>query len=243
MKLCLQPILLLSVALSVACNNGGVPIAEDGGTNRPISIGDPTRQSCDELQASMQTILSQNQACHVDNDCEGSALNNECGPVDRCEAIYSLAATTEVGNIESAWEEKSCGKARTCKDSCPPFSVDRSMVDGSRHRIACINGACGVKDFPVGGVGAICGSAQDCVSGLICESFLPFPDGSCTKACDGGCPAGSACGKIALNTPSGGLATELCMQQCAQSDACRPGYLCCAVGGSSVCFPGSQCPQ
>lgn len=103
------------------------------------------------------------------------------------------------------------------------------------------------------GVGASCGSDDDCGDDMHCltevslpigSSKLTFPGGYCTKQC----ATGDACG------PSAGcplamaaqFSPELsnCMAHCAAADDCRDGYTCGAIpsfGGQAPSDPQKHC--
>lgn len=100
-------------------------------------------------------------------------------------------------------------------------------------------------------IGAACTRDFQCsVSGYCLEPSIGFPDGYCSKACEGtgsSCPAGSVCVGEGFTTGSS------CHQSCVVDAECRAGYQCLPINPTSPdraclpscelsgCLPGETC--
>ena len=92
------------------------------------------------------------------------------------------------------------------------------------------------------GVGASCSTGMDCDGGVCVTGW---PSGYCSAQCSQSvaCPGGSTC--YQLNSSQGPVL--VCLDDCASSADCRPGYACVVTQGRGACGPAcssdAECAQ
>ncbi|WP_216673601.1 RCC1 domain-containing protein [Pyxidicoccus fallax] len=152
--------------------------------------------TCDDTTLRCRARRAANGACTADTDCANGLTCN----AGVCATLVKVAD----------------GQACTVDQSVCAHSLSTCRPATPGGATACL---------PRGGLGAGCGSAEDCRTGLTCEQGMCKPLPGVDEACTIGCRDGLHCGPA-----------DVCVAQrapgatCQQGDACIDGY--CAADGT-----------
>ncbi|MEZ4221729.1 MAG: hypothetical protein R3B13_12430 [Polyangiaceae bacterium] len=231
------------------CDNGVCrPLQSDAGT-----LGDGPVPQCTGAVASP----SAGQNCGCSFDCEvgelcldeaafeqpGGQCLRSCS-TDACPDGLLCTPLTNGGSVCSipCKSAADCPQGSLCRPRSPgePFvCTERCHSDADCPVVGTCDlqtGVCSTKSPSpgLGGIGAPCQSANDCLSGFCFVDFERFPEGYCTSECapsQQGCPPDAYC-VLAID---GGDDYGACFKLCSGPEDCRPGYSCVVGSGVKVC--------
>jgi len=170
--------------------------------------------------------------CHGTCDSDGSCTMNSNTDCDSSCSLLCSGTTTTGGNLDLG--NNAGGNSGDGSNNSGGSSNGGSSNSGSSNSGGTSAASPGVA--PIGTVGALCRTDNDCGSAAPNCVTNGWPGGYCTVLnCTGGCPTGSDCYQFGMGD---GSEVTMCMDKCAATSDCRRGYSC--YDESFICAPSGD---